>query len=270
MTVNFLFLLSPNNSGSTIISQYLAAQTGGYLPPFGNNEGQMAPGVRALMRDRPWNRRQHWDWGPIRAEWTRLAEAAGKTLFIEASPPNIVRTEAIRRAFGGEARFLLSVSGPYSFIASMVFNYLHPPLDPAALRKAARQWIVRVERIRQDQLAHPDTPRMSYEAFCADPTLANRLLYIPVRDATPPLPGKRNAPVGQILDLTKRGLAFLTAEEWDIANEVLGGRPDLTEFFGYDLAPGAELVGMARSDAALLEAGLGRRAKFEARRPGGS
>ena len=43
------FVFSPNNSGTTVISQYLASQIDGYLPPYGNNEGQMVPEVKAMV-----------------------------------------------------------------------------------------------------------------------------------------------------------------------------------------------------------------------------
>ena len=48
----YLFLISPNNSGTTVMSQYIAQRFDFYLPPFGNNEGQFAPAVESMMRDR--------------------------------------------------------------------------------------------------------------------------------------------------------------------------------------------------------------------------
>ena len=265
MTVEFLFLLSPNNSGTTVIGQYLQSQTGGYLPPFGNQEGQMAPAVRDMMRKAPWNPDEPFDWAFIRAEWEKLARAAGNPLFIECSPPNLIRTEGIRPAFDGIARYLVSISSPYSFIASNLFNYTGPPVRPETLTTMTEAWITRAGRLRAECQAHPDTPRINYEAFCADPTVVNRALDLPViEDAV--IRGKGNMPIGRIVDLTARNLAFLDFGEWDRVNAMLSDHTDLLDFFGYTLSPGEALIEHSAAFPAQFHAGIIRRSKWNARK----
>ena len=78
--VRFVFLFCPNHSGTTVLSQYLASQMSGYLPPFGNNEGQMVPALKPMMREQPWNKDQVYDWDHIRACWETLA--AGRAFIL--------------------------------------------------------------------------------------------------------------------------------------------------------------------------------------------
>jgi hypothetical protein len=255
----FIFLFSLNNSGTTVISRYLAQQTGGYLPPYGNNEGQMAPGVFLAMANGGAEPVRRFDWAFIRREWERLARRAGKDLFIEASPPNFMRAEAIFEEFGAETPALFSAASPYSFIASVLYNYSDPPLTPKAVRAAARRWQRRAGYMRQAMRAYPEIPRISYEAFCADPTVANRALGLPVV-ATAEIVGKSNEKTRGIVDQSRRQLAFLTAEEWDEANAVLATKPGLVAFFGYEIRPGAALIAEAQRDPVQYQAGTRRRA----------
>lgn len=262
MGVEFLFLFSPNNSGTTVIGQYLETQTHGYLPPFGYFEGQMAPSVKEIMRADPWNPEQVHDWSFIRREWATLADEAGKSLFIECSPPNIMRTEQIRSAFTDAAHFLVSTSSPYSFVASNIYNYVRPPLGPTTLKTAAEAWAMRAARLMADCMAHPDTPRITYEAFCKDCTTVNRALGIGVQPFGK-LKGKANNPVSRIVDMSNRNLAFLTFDEWDQVNEVLEEHRPLVDFFGYEIRPGEELIVEATATPALFHAGILRRLSWD-------
>lgn len=264
MTVNFLFLFSPNNSGSTIIGQYIAQQTGGYLPPFGNYEGQMVPLVRPEMRttDR-WNPEREMGWPRIRKIWTELAEEAGKDLFVECSPPNIMRVDSILSAFGPESEHLFSISGPYSFIASTIFNYYQTPVTSEMLRIETLNWIERAEAMRTFLTANPESPRIRYEDFCDDPAVVNRALGLAVKPRSK-LNGKWNDPIQQVIDLSHRQHAFLVFAEWEEVNEILREHESLLRFFGYEVIRGQDLVRNSAAHPELFHAGIIRRAQWEA------
>jgi len=257
--VAFIFLFSLNNSGTTVMSQYLAQQTGGYLPPYGNNEGQMAPAVLRHMAKAWDDPVRRFDWAFIRAEWERLARRAGKALFVEASPPAYLRADAILAAFGPDTRAVFSAASPYSFISSVLYNYDGPPLTRAKVQAAARRWQRRAGLMREAVLAHPEISRISYEGFCAAPGVLNRALGLE-QAPSGPITGKGNEKTHGIIDQTRRHLAFLTAEEWDAANTVLAGRAGLVAFFGYEITSGADLIADAERDPAQYAAGLARRA----------
>lgn len=264
MNVKFLFVLSPNNSGSTVIGQYIEAQTGGYLPPFGNFEGQMAPGVRAAMRPDHWDPTKELDWSLIRKEWTALAESKDKELFIECSPPNILRLDAIRPAFDDVASYLFSISSPYPFIASTIYNYERAPLAERQLQKRAQEWIFRAQWMKRNVEKHPDIPLFRYEDFCANPGVINHAMGIKAKPIAG-IRGKKNEPVREIVDLTARHLAFLSFSEWDAVNEALGESEALLEFFDYRIVPGQKLIEDACEAPALMHAGLLRRTRWESR-----
>lgn len=264
MNISFIFLFSPNNSGTTIISQYLQRQTGGYLPPFGNNEGQMAPSVRSVMRKNPWNPNVKFDWNWIRSEWSKLALNGNKSIFIECSPPNLVRAAEIRKAFGDASTFISSISNPYSFISSYIYNYESPPITPKMVEQATNQWLFRAEKLRADLLLNPTTIRTSYEEFCAAPEILNRNLGIPSREIKD-LSGKSNDPIRTIVDLSLRNWAFLDSSEWGAANRVLKQRGDILTFFGYEIISGNRLIEKSHSDVGKFRAGILRRSQWNAK-----
>ncbi|GKY89045.1 hypothetical protein [Sinisalibacter aestuarii] len=256
--VRFIFLFSLNNSGTTVMARYLAQQTGGYLPPYGNNEGQMAPAVWRQMSHAWDDPARPLDWRFIRREWERLARRAGKDLFIEASPPDFLRADAIFETFGPDMRAVFSAASPYFFVASVLYNYANPPLSRKAVQDAARRWQRRARFMRQAVEAHPGIGRISYEDFCAAPEVLNRALGIETRPLGTII-GKANERTRGIEDQTRRQLAFLTAQEWDWANAVLAKDPELVAFFGYELQSGAALLAEAGRDPAQAEAGRARR-----------
>ena len=73
------------------MSQTLAHAVDGYLPPFTNNEGQMAPGVKKIIfAQNRWKPTVDYDWATIKKEWTALLHQSQKKIFIEGSPPNLM------------------------------------------------------------------------------------------------------------------------------------------------------------------------------------
>lgn len=174
--LSFIFLFCPNNSGTTILSQYIASQIEVYLPPFGNNEGQMIPEVKPIMRNHPWNPHQKFDWPFIRSTWEK--RAAGK-LFFEASPPNLMRPQEIEEFFGHDSTALISISNPYQYISSCLRRYRQPGAPVAPL---AREWLMKAKRIRDIRKRYPFFPFLSYEDFVTNPRQINRLLGVAERD----------------------------------------------------------------------------------------
>jgi len=260
--VEFLFLFAPNNSGTTVLSQYLAQQTGGYLPPFGNNEGQFDPEVRAEMRRRPWAPDRQMDWPRIRAAWAGRAAAEGRHLFIEASPPNLVRMDAILRAFA-PCRAVVAIGAPQVQIASEIYNYANGPVTRAKLQRATASWIFKAERLRAGLEAHPEVPRITYAEFCAEPARLNRALGLPLRPAEA-IRGKGRQAVRQITDLSARTVAFLDTAEIDLVAEMLDEAADLIAWFGIERLSGREWIARAAADPAQYHAALMRRIKWEA------
>jgi len=252
---SYAFIFSPNNSGTTIMSQYLEANIeGAYLPPFGNNEGQMAPNVKPIMRggSKAWNPDATLNWKIIKHEWDKLAQAEEKTIFIEASPPNILRVEEILGLFK-DRKFIFSLSSPYSYIASHAFSRLeteynragkHLPRSPEKcfdylLQKAAKSWLEKA-RIQQKNIKKYGNKSnvISYEEFCKTPfSLIEKLgLESKAKEAkSRKLEGKKNSQVTEIIDMGPKHLAFLGVDGIQKVNRALDAERGIVDFFDYKL-----------------------------------
>lgn len=260
--VEYFFLFAPNNSGTTVMSQYIATQLDAYLPPFGNNEGLMMPQLRLPQDNMLWDLDRTWDWPAIKALWDPLPTAAGKDLFVEASPSNMLHVTAIRETFGHHHAALFSMASPYAFIASFVANYRRAPLTAQVLDRIVQRWQLRADFMCRNRLEHADIPFLSYETFCTDPTEINRLFDIPLR-AEIEIAGKKNSGLRRIEDQTPRHVAFLTEGEWHHVNTRLSENPDLLETHGYKVQSGSDLRAMARRTApGLFEKGQAKRDRW--------
>lgn len=245
MGIHYKFLFSPNNSGTTVMSQFLAANiVNSYLPPFGNNEGQMAPTVRKVMRGNDaWNSNAPFDWKMIKQEWDKLAEKDGKTVFLESSPPNIVRVSEILKSFD-DCEYVFSISSPYSYIASQIFANLKN-IDPSKrspglsknINRFTRVWIekAQVQKINIEEFDGASR-RITYEEFCANPEKLLELMNVRasnVGDQVLNVEGKKNSRVREIVDMLPKHLGFLGLEGISQINSILADYQDLVEWFGY-------------------------------------
>lgn len=222
------------------MSQYLnASLEKTYLPPFGNYEGQMAPSVKSIMRKEPWNPDSDFDWDYIKSKWDNLALTNEKELFIEASPPNIMRVSSILKAFP-DCNYLFSISSPYSYIASHSFNY-NPqklPLDNM-IKSASKAWIQKAITQKSNINTFGSSSNvMTYEEFCVNSDCIFDRLQIDKQDICDKdlqLKGKSNSRFSKIVDMLPKHLAFLGASGIIQVNEILSQEIDLLEFFGYKL-----------------------------------
>jgi hypothetical protein len=259
--IHYKFIFSPNNSGTTVMSQYLAAHLPeSYLPPFGNNEGQMAPNVISIMRSEPWNPDSLFDWKAIKNEWDTLATREGKSVFIECSPPNILRVSKILATFPN-SEYVFSISSPYSYIASHLFNYA----GKSRLRKgvateesfanyvdlATNIWINKAKVQKNNIELHGSAAkRITYEEFCANPPKLLRCLGIAHQKRNSRLPvitGKANTEIGEIINMLPKHLSFLGIDGISRVNSLLSGYRDLVEWHGYNF------LSLTDSDSVLSE-----------------
>lgn len=259
--MKFYFVFAPNNSGTTICCQYLAAQTDSYLPPFGNNEGQMIPEVRDEMRDRPWEIDKEMNWPRIRSSWSSLAQSRGKTSFVEGSPPNLVRIKNIRKHFDPDAVYMCMISSPFLHVASSVYNYKTP--TNVNLKNLSKSWLRKASLIQNALDEYSDIKFLNYEQFCTNPIEINRLLNVEFKENFK-IRGKRNTSISDIRDASARTISFLTAHEIDEISDALEGSQNLLEYFGYDIVQGDQLLKeLYTKDPSGARAGLQRRAEWE-------
>ncbi|WP_156023845.1 hypothetical protein [Thioclava indica] len=252
--LKFFFIFCPNNSGTTILSQYFASQTSGYLPPFGNNEGQMAPAVTEMMRTRPWDQDQKFDWAFIRKEWEALA--AGD-MFVEASPPNLIRVDDIKAVFGQDSSGLISICNPYQHISSAYRRYHKDP------KLVARNWLRKARQIMKLRQEYPFFPFVRYEDFVERPSVVNDIFGVRIKDSD--LPGKKRSGISGIKSAYCRSIGFFTSEEVISISNILATERDVVGHLGYSLS-GSEILDIARErDPEEFLTGQNNRREFDRR-----
>jgi len=254
---DYYFLLIPNNSGSTIMAQYLASQIGGFVPPFGHYEGQHIPELRTHMRTDPWAKDTQLDWKYIRSVWDEYRN--GQT-FVESSPPNLMRIDQIRNEFKSSAQYIAALGNPYHYIASCYFNYNRS--RPRSFGGLTRQWLQRAKLVRYVCKTFGDIPFISYEDFCEDPKRMNQILGLET-DLQAQIEGKPNTKVKEIRNLGVRTTSFLTAAEVDEISHFLEPHRAFLDQFGYSVVSGQEMVASFSEQPEEFRLGLERRRKWE-------
>lgn len=238
----FLFILSTGHCGTTLLSQILAHSFNGYLPPWGNNEGQFCPELVDIMRAAPWDPSHPLPWQTIQAVWRRHLQDSGKPFFIEASPPNLIRFAELQSVFADQASALILTGNPYAYVASCLHyyhvpDYMHWPLDQQLnlVSHICRRWMERTTILMNLQQHPAIAATISYSGLCKKPAdvvgALSASCSIPqvASVETVVLQGKalqRNT----ITDLSLRNIAFLTEAELDQISSTLGEAPELLHF----------------------------------------
>ena len=263
-----LFVVAPNNSGSTFLHAALAAGAGAWALPA---EGQAISGYAgpvtlrgarlAIWADSP--RKVALFADPARHDWERnrktwyfhaRAKRADASVFVEKSSQHVLQVPQLASHFA-DARFLFMVRNPYAVCEGICRNYRRRFGGPsgADLRLEARA-AKHVVNCLAHQRANVDADQASaagsrgiaftYEQMCADPVaLARRIERLAPAlgevDLRPALPVKgryreplRNMNGGQIATLAPRQIATF--------NATFEAHRTLLDYFGYDLLPTAD------------------------------
>ena len=164
----------------------------------------------------------------------RELESGGR--HVAASPPNLLRHQAIGRFFGEDSTAVTSISDPYQHAASCLRRYGEPGSKVGGI---VRSWVTKATAIAGIRDACPHFPFLPYEAYVARPEAVNDALGLPVRPFEGP--GKKGSGANGIEDLSPRTTAFLEPEEIARVTELLTPHTALLEQFGYALHDGESL-----------------------------
>ena len=262
-----LFVVAPNNSGSTFLYGALAACAGAWALPV---EGQAVSGYAgpmtlrgarlAIWADSP--RKMALFADPARHDWPRnrktwyfhaRAKCADASVFVEKSSQHVLQVAQLAGHFA-DARFLFMVRDPYAVCEGICRNYRRrfgrPSQADFRLEARAARHVI---NCLAHQRANIDADRagaagsrgiaFTYEQMCADPTSVARQIerLVPTLgkvDLRPALAVKgryreplRNMNEDQIAALAPRQIAAF--------NAVFEAHRPLLGYFGYDLLPAA-------------------------------
>jgi len=251
-----LFVLSPNNCGSTFVKNALALSRHTWNL---RHEGQHAYGFAgptpgAAHRALIWAADPHWaqtyatpgnfNWDVTRRAWyaQSFANNAHASVFVEKSPPFVLLADQLRSNFK-QPRFVLLTRDPYAMYEGIIRRRLaHPPKDPTDPRVLAARHVVACLRRQADNrvaLAGVST-YFSYEQLCADPTSCDSAVrtLVPTLDDVEfnvrvSVKGMYDEP---LRTMNADSVARLSQEDRAVANSVFGEHEDALAAFGYEVS----------------------------------
>jgi hypothetical protein len=250
-----LFLLCPNNSGSTFPSQALGrcrrawslAREGQHMMGFAGpstmrTKWPLIWGATAESRMHFANLAAY-DWERTKRAWYLQATAQSESavLFVTKSPPFLMLADELRRHFAG-TRFLIMVRNPYAAVEGIVRRRRRSAsTDRDNLAEiAARHLLFCLERQKENAERHHDIAlSFTYEQMCGDPAgISHRIVeFLPQLSD---LDLERRQLVKQTYDEPLRNMndeqiARLSEADISQASVVFAERRDLLDHFGYEL-----------------------------------
>ena len=253
-----LFVISPNNSGSTFLKQALStcratwnlSREGqwmlGYAGPVPGNDD--LPHVELLWASTPClidrlSDTSAYDWRRTRRAWYFQAYARDPraSVFVTKSPPHLLLVDELARCFVNP-RFLFMVRNPYA-VCQGICRYMTGRLpfhDPDLPDKAARHVVACLEYQRRNIETHRSrSVFLTYEEMCAEPdrvatgirTLVPELKNLELR--------QRLTVKGQydemLTDMNARQIARLEPGQIAAFNRVFRKYRKLLDHFGYEM-----------------------------------
>ena len=249
-----LFIICPNNSGSSFLKTALATsrRTWNLMREGQHTFGFAGPSSIGLRAHKRWASEPHWlqvftdpgnyDWPAIRRSWYFQAFAldAGARVFVEKSPPFLLIVDQLAEQFR-DARFLFMVRDPYAVVEGI-------------LRRSPRKW--------GKSIPEPDWPALaathvlncltyqrrniegadgrgvffSYEQMCAEPEQVARTIadLVPDIDDLNLRQRLRIKDYDEMLrNMNEQQIARLGPDVRRQINAVFAREPDVLEFFGY-------------------------------------
>ena len=261
-----LFVVCPNNSGSTFLAAALETCQATWRLP---REGQMICGFAGPTTIAPtgrerwfpgllWASEQHWrdlfadprhyDWPRTRKAWYFYAHAPDASVFVTKSTQHVLHVEQLVRHFRN-ARFLFMVRNPYAVCEGICRRYRTRlgtrfqrqfVVPGRSLPAAAALHVVNcLAWQRRNVEAYRDRGVFfTYEEMCAEPVTVERKIETLVPELDD-LILRRLIALKEydemLTDMNARQIAALAAEDVAAFNRVFREHREVFDFFGYDL-----------------------------------
>lgn len=256
-----LFIISPNNSGSTFLKNVLATSrhTWNLAREGQHTKGFQGPSSSNQRLPLLWAARPEWierfteatsfNWSKTRDYWyfQSVARDSNATVFVEKSPPFLLNVEQLSENFR-DARFLFLLRNPYAVVEGILrrcrkrprdwFEQLHPVT--AAARHVATCMQKQKENIGQFGI---QGTFFTYEQMCEQTDDVQRQIQklVPRLDDLQlnqqiAVKGMYDEPLRNMND---QQIARLTNDEFRLINQVFDDHLHLLRNFGYERQDGA-------------------------------
>ncbi len=254
----YLFVLCPPLSGSTLLWKLLQTSPAIAALP---GEGQTLEEVKGLMRKGVWNPQQEFPWTRIKECWEHFWDI-NKPVFLEKSPPNLLRAFEIEKVFS-PASFLVMIRNPYA-LCEGIRRYIEKSekrgneqketvlvkaltgnpeavLDGDEIEIATKFW-VKCAKYQKENTKHLKRAiHFTYEEFADNPShIKKRILdFVPELKSLDidkkfnvhSVEGRSARPIS---NFNSKKIALLSAKDIRRINTILKESKDLMDFFGYE------------------------------------
>lgn len=228
---SYLFVLCPPYSGSTVLWKLISTSNNVSALP---SEGQFLPELQDVMRSAPWKTENPLPWPHIKQVWDSYWDDK-KPVWLEKSPPNLIRTGEILEYFQ-PVKFVIMVRNPYAQAEGLIRrnNWQATRAANFSLRCLSAQL--------DNRRTLEDATVLTYESLVADPGRASQQIssFVPELgdlDVTASfevdsIDGTLNRP---ITDLNAKKIAALTPDTIAALNEVYLPQRETLEAWDYEL-----------------------------------
>ena len=250
-----LFIMCPNNSGSTFLKNALATSRRTWnLEKEGQHTfGFAGPSTRGEGAGLIWASNQQWidvfsnamayEWPVTRKAWyfQAFARAANARVFVTKSPPFLLNVHLLLRHFQN-ARFIFMVRDPYAVVEGITRrrgrHVIPPDVDLFVVAATHIMKCFQYQRHNAETYTERGVP-FTYEEMCDRPERVGRLIQglVPELDD---LVLRQRVPVKKTYDEVLRNMnaqqiSRLTASDLGRINEVFQQHQDLLDYFHYPL-----------------------------------
>jgi hypothetical protein len=259
----YLFIICMNNSGSTLLERVLSecrnavgfpAPAGpnqqvngqGFVPDFMPIPGKMIPNCRRIWSEQSsiLEDESRYNWPKIksrwRVEWARNPKftTANPRVFLEKSPPNILRASMLQKHFNNTF-FILMQRNPYAVAEGIRRR------AKISIERCIQHWIrCAQQQMRNEQMLR-NAIKLNYEELSEQPDRSRQqvIAFIPeladldIRKdvAVHSLDGHISQP---IVNYNPKQIALLSKEDLAEINRHLEAVPEVMAHFGYEYIRG--------------------------------
>jgi len=224
----YLFVLSPQYSGSTLLTALLlTSENVSVNNKIGAREGQQLPVLNKLLFNnlKRWESTYEVNWNFVKKHWLKYWNVS-KPILLEKSPPNLVRAKSIEQHFA-PSYFIVLVRNPYSLCQSLIKRSNFTP-------QHAAQFTIKCLLLQKQNIETLNNViSISYEEMVDNTNgIVNKLkIFIPElgelqKNAT-------NKEFGAIVNMNNDKIKQLSTEEINIINKEFENNKEVIEFFGY-------------------------------------
>jgi hypothetical protein len=251
----YLFLLVPNDSGSTWLQNIISLCANCISFPAGL-DGKGACGksgaypsmkISKLFSEKRdlWETPDKWDWDAIKSLWndtwsqSEHYQTADPKIYLEKTPQAIFASDMYAQQFD-DVCFVIMTRSPYAVVEGMRRTIHHTDVS---IKRCARHWI----RCAQRQIYNYATYKnisieLTYEELVNDPeSIENKIrqlvpalhdIDLTKEAVAHSLEGIKSKP---LTDFNARQIQNLSAEDVEVINKELKRVPKVLDYFGYEI-----------------------------------